>query len=204
VQFTTARYQPGVFRVQVPADLPEVFGGRFNQARFGQGKNRPELYPFVVTEPPGDENHVEKVFDHSRLVEVEIVPRVPLGWEPVAMPFREPRTLTLGDVRTQAQLYLTEEGIDGFLRIAAREPGVYGNQIAVSARASGPAMYDFAFIFEGVPFENARQTVLGKPLAILTAETLAPGPAGVLQAKAAGVHVTVSRERTAQGQALSS
>ncbi|HOU40144.1 MAG TPA: hypothetical protein PK829_02645, partial [Promineifilum sp.] len=95
-------------------------------------------------------------------------------------------------------------GIDGFLRIAAREPGVYGNQIAVSARASGPAMYDFAFIFEGVPFENARQTVLGKPLAILTAETLAPGPAGVLQAKAAGVHVTVSRERTAQGQALSS
>ena len=204
VQFTTVRYRPGAFCVEVPADLPEVFGGRFNEARFGQGKNRPELYPFVVTEPPGDENYVGKVFDHSRLVEVEIVPRVPLGWEPVAMPFREPRYLTLGDVRTQAQLYLTEEGIDGFLRIAAREPGVYGNQIAVSARASGPAMYDFAFLFEGVPFENARQTVLGKPLAILTAETLMPGPAGVLQAKAAGVHVTVSRERTAQGQALSS
>ena len=204
VQFTTVYYQPGAFRVELPADLPEVFGGRFNQARFGQGKNRPELYPFVVTEPPGDETHVEKVFDHSRLVEVEIVPRVPLGWEPVAMPFREPRALTLGDVRTQAQLYLTEEGIDGFLRIAAREPGAYGNQIAVSARASGPAMYDFAFIFEGAPFENARRTVLGKPLAVLTTETLKPGPAGVLQAKAAGVHVTVSRERTAQGQALSS
>ena len=196
VTFRTVRYRPGAFRLRLPADLPENFGGRFNQARFGQGRNRPELYPFVVTEPVGDENHVEKVFDHSTLIEAEIVPRVPLGWEPVAMPFREPRYLTLGDARTVAQLYLTEEGIDGFLRIAARQKGSYGNQIAISARASGPAMYEFAVIYEGVPFENARRIVLGQPLAILTQQALEPGAAGVLQAKAAGVHVEVSRERT--------
>ena len=199
VTFRTVRYRPGAFRLRLPADLPEHFGGRFNQARFGQGRSRPELYPFVVTEPVGDENHVEKVFDHSTLIEAEIVARVPLGWEPVAMPFREPHFLTLGDARTPAQLYLTEEGIDGFLRIAACQKGSYGNQIAISARAAGPAIYEFAVIYEGVPFENARQVVLGQPLAILTQQALEPGAAGVLQAKAAGVHVEVGRERTLGG-----
>jgi hypothetical protein len=196
IQFTTVRYQPGAFRVHLPADLPENFGGRFNLARFGQGKEKPELYEKVVTEPASDANHVTKVFDRSPLIEAMIVPRVPLGWVAAAIPFREPRSLTLGDARTQAGIYLNEEGIDGFLLIQAREPGAYGNHIAISIRPSGPAMYDFAVIYEGVPFENARQTVLGQPLALLTQESLEPGPAGVLQAKAAGVHAVVSREQT--------
>jgi hypothetical protein len=196
IQFHTEQYQAGAFRVHLPADLPENFGGRFNQSRFGQGTNNPELYEQVVTEPAEDPNHVLKVFDHSPLVRAKIVPRVPLGWQAFPIPFREPRYLTLGDGRTHAQLYLSEEGIDGFLLLEARGIGAYGNQIAVSTRPAGPAMYDFAIIYEGVPFENARQTVLGKPLEILTEDSLKPGPAGLLQAKAAGVQVTVSREQT--------
>jgi hypothetical protein len=198
IQFETVRYQPGAFRVHLPADLPEVFGARFNQSRFGQGLQNPELYEQVVTEPASDPKHVEKVFDHSPLIEAKIVPRVPLGFEPLAIPFpdRNPRYLALGDRRSHAQLYLAEEGIAGFLLIEARDPGDYGNQIGLTVRSSGPAMYDFAIIYEGAPFENARETVLGKPLAALTEQSLQPGPAGILQAKAAGVEATVTREHT--------
>jgi hypothetical protein len=198
VQFTTVRYQPGAFRVHLPADLPEVFGARFNQSRFGQGLENAELYEQVVTEPATDPKHVEKVFDHSPLIEAKIVPRVPLGFEPLAIPFpdRNPHYLTLGDRRNRAQIYLAEQGIDGFLLIEARDPGDYGNRIGLTVRSSGPAMYDFAVVFEGAPFENARETVLGKPLAALTEQSLQPGPAGILQAKAAGVQATVTREHT--------
>ncbi|MCA9933490.1 MAG: hypothetical protein KC415_06180, partial [Anaerolineales bacterium] len=197
VGFEYGRYQPGAFLIRLPADLPERFGGRFNESRFGQGKDRPELYAQAVTDPPGDDAYiVELLNEQSALVEAQIVPRVPLGWTAVAIPFRKPQPLTLGDPATPAQIYLSGEGIDGYLRIQAREPGAFGNNIAVAARSSGPAMFDFSVIYEGVPFENARQTVLGKPLAALTTESLEPGPVGVLQAKAAGVSVRVIRERT--------
>src|SRR5690606_15863572 len=191
-------YRPGAFTVRLPADLPPRFGGRFNQDRFGQGHNKPELYERAVTEPPSSDPPyiVAWLNEQSSLVEAQIVNRVPLGWQAVALPFREPRLLTLGDEHNPAQIYLTDTGIPGFLRLQAREPGEWGNQIAVAARASGPAMFDFSVYYAGVPFENARQTVLGQPLSELTLEALQPGPAGVLQAKAAGVHVQVVRERT--------
>jgi hypothetical protein len=197
VGFEYGRYQPGAFLVRLPADLPERFGGRFNESRFGQGKGKPELYETAVTDPPDDDFYIVKLLNtQSALVEAQIVPRVPLGWTAVALPFRDPHYLTLGDPATPAQIYLTDVGIPGFLRIQAREPGAFGNNIAVAARSSGPAMFDFSVIYEGVPFENGRQTVLGKPLAALTTDSLEPGPVGVLQAKAAGVSVRVIRERT--------
>lgn len=197
VAFAYHHYQPGAFLVRLPADLPERFGGRFNQARFGQGKDKPELYEKAVTEPPTDELYIIRLLNgRSALVEAQIVPRVPLGWQPVPMPFREPHYLSLGDANTPAQIYLTDVGIAGFLRIQAREPGAWGNQIAIAARSSGPAMFDFSVIYVGASFENARETVLGKPLPALTADALAPGPVGVLQAKAAGVSVRVVREQT--------
>jgi hypothetical protein len=197
VVLENGRYQPGAFLVRLPADLPERFGGRFNQSRFGQGKGRPELHEEAVTEPPGDDAHiVRRLNQESALVEAQIVSRVPLGWQAIPIPFRDPQYLTLGDPTNPAQIYLTEEGIAGFLRIQARQPGAWGNQIAIAARSSGPALFDFSVIYEGVPFENARHTVLGKELAALTTESLMPGPAGVLQAKAAGVSVQVIREQT--------
>ena len=45
-------------------------------------------------------------------------------------------------------------------------------------------------------FENARRVVLGESPPSLAQELLKPGPIGVLQAKAAGVTVTVTRDRT--------
>ena len=179
------------------SDLPEKFGGRFNRSRFGQGADQPEIHERVVTEPPDDDEYiVEQLNRNSALVEAQIVNRVPLGWQPIPMPFRDPQNLTLGDPNNPAQIYLTEEGIDGFLRIQAREPGAWGNLIGISARSSGPAMFDLSVIYRGVPFENARQTALGERLSALVTESLKPRPIGLLQAKAAGVDVTVVREQT--------
>ena len=197
IEMVYGRYQPGAFLVRLPADLPEQFGGRFNLARFGQRPDKPELYEKAVTEPPHDEAHIVKWLNEaSALVEAQIVPRVPLGWQAVSLPFREPHFLSLGDANNPAQIYLAEEGFDGFLHIQARQPGAWGNQIAVAARSSGPALFDFSVIYKGVPFENAREVVMGKKLVALATETLEPGPVGLLQAKAAGVAVRVIREQT--------
>jgi hypothetical protein len=38
-----ARYQLGAFVVNLPADLPAIYGGRFNQARFGSSGDTIEV-----------------------------------------------------------------------------------------------------------------------------------------------------------------
>ncbi|MEZ4706882.1 MAG: hypothetical protein R3A44_06740 [Caldilineaceae bacterium] len=201
ITMQAVRHQPGAFTVNLPVDLPEHFGGRFNEARFGQGADKPELYAAAVTEPRSDDNYIEDlVNENSPLLEADVVTRVPLGWTPVQMPFRQPQLLTLGSRTAEARIYLAEPGLRtkdgdaGFLELKARQPGQWGNGIAVAARQTGPAMYDFTIAYPGARFENARAIALGKPLSDLVEETLEPGPVGVLQAKAAGVFVEVSRE----------
>lgn len=222
VVFCWPSHRPGAFCVNLPADLPARFGGRFNEARFGQKKDTPELYEKVVTEPSDDPDYlVAGINGASTLVGASVVPRVPLGWEAVTMPFRKPEFLTLGAEDAPARLYLTEEGIEGFIKVEANENGAWGNKIAVTGRQSGPAMYDVAIIYQGSLFENARQVALGKgpqpqaprcqkekagsaaqqvapdrDLPTLIQDLLQPGPIGVLQAKAAGVRNDVSRDRT--------
>jgi hypothetical protein len=222
VVFRWPSHQPGAFCVNLSADLSARFGGRFNKARFGQKKDTLELYEKAVTEPPNDPDYlVAGINGASTLVGASVVPRVPLGWEAVTMPFRKPEFLTLGAEDAPARLYLTEEGIEGFIKVEANENGAWGNEIAVTARQSGPAMYDVAIIYQGSLFENARQVALGKgpqpqaprcqkgkigsaiqqvapdrDLPTLIQDLLQPGPIGVLQAKAAGVRADVSRDHT--------
>jgi hypothetical protein len=200
---------PGRFRVHLPADLPERFGGTFNAARFGG--REPELFAGAVTEPLADPDHLIARINAggagtgpSALVRVPaeegeaepgLAPRVALGWEPAVMPFREPRYLTLGSPDQPARIYLGEAGLDGFVRLDARAPGEWGNRIAVTAREAGPGRYDVTVAYAGAPFENARRAVLGDPLPAAAAQLLLPGPVGVLQAKAAGVEARVSRDR---------
>ena len=113
----------------------------------------------------------------------------------VQMPFRQPRYLTLGNDERPAQLYLREDGVPGFIALSARELGVWGNEIAVSVRPAGPAMYDVCIVYQGQPYENARQVVRGDPLPALTQDALQANAIGILQAKAAGVHTTATRDR---------
>jgi hypothetical protein len=195
VSFRWVSYEPGAFQVNLPLDLPVRFGARFNQAYFSQGRGRSEVYDDVVTEPEDDSDYlVTRIANASKLVTAEKVGRVPLGWRAIPMPFRKPQFLTLGSETSPAQIYLTEKDLDGFIQLKAKKNGAWGNQIAVSARPSGPALYEVSITYEGARFENARQLVLGGPLPALTKELLKPGSVGILQAKAAGVQATVSRD----------
>jgi hypothetical protein len=202
-----ARWQarrPGAFVVHLPADLPPRWGGRFDEVRFaGDG---PEVFADVVTEPAADPRHVTRLLaDGDESFEPPVAPSswvtartvefVPLGFAGVPMGFRKPRPLTLGTDAEPARLYLTEEGLDGVLEIAAREPGEWGNRITVAARRVGAARYEMSVDYRGGVFENARQAVRGAPLPAQAEQLLAPGPVGVLQAKAAGVYAEVRRER---------
>ncbi|HEU0292210.1 MAG TPA: hypothetical protein VFR47_05715 [Anaerolineales bacterium] len=206
IRIRWSRYQQGTFVVNLPADLPEPFGGRFNRARFGGGAGAAETYEGVVTEPANDPDHWVQRLAGSKLVEAHIVPRVPIGFQAMLLPFRRPRLRTLsgGTDTGPARLYLAEDDVPGFVELRAREPGAWGNAIGVSARLAGPARFDVTIGFQGGRFENARQVALAGrilkpdeyPLAALAEELLKPGPVGVLQAKAAGVYADVSRERT--------
>jgi len=189
-------YQPGSFVVNLPADLPHRFGAKFNQGRFGQADGSPERYTDIVTEPAGDDRFITDVINgrQSDFVRAELVQLVPLGWTMARMPFRKPQFLSLGADDVPAYLYLAEEGLSGFIQLEAVEPGAWGNGIAVTARKSGPAVYDVEIRYQASRFENARSVVLGTPLAAAAQELLKPGPVGVLQAKAAGVLAAVTRD----------
>jgi hypothetical protein len=204
VTFSWDNHQPGAFCVNLPADLPARFGARFNEARFSQGldkqkKIKAEFYPNAVTEPVSDPNYLIALIKAKSTSieksEAKVVPRVPIGWEAAKMPFRQPKFLTLGTENLPARIYLTEEGFDGFIELQASEVGIWGNEIAVSARKSGPATYDVSISYPGARFECARQVVLGPPLPALVQENLKPVSVGILQAKAAGVHADVTRDR---------
>ena len=186
-------HRPGAFVVNLPADLPARFGGRFGTARFGAAI--PETFPNVVLGPAGDPRRPGEGGPPSALVQVTRVGRAPIGFEPAVPPFRTPRPLTLGDDGQPASLYLTEPGMSDVVQIQAREKGAWGNEIAVSVRPAGPGSWDVAVHFPGARFENARQAVLGRPLPALASDLLAAGPVGILEAKAAGVLARVTRDQ---------
>lgn len=195
--FSWTKYQPGTFAVNLPADLPARFGGRFNQTRFATGPASPEFYAGAVTEPLSDPQSLTTLINSrpSDLVTAQLVgPVPPLGFTAVSVPFRKPQFLSLGTESTRACLYLAEAGLNGLIEVRARESGSWGNQIAVSARLSGPATYDVEISYQGARFENARAIVRGLPPPSSAAELAKPGPMGVLQAKAAGVQAQVRRD----------
>jgi hypothetical protein len=207
LQFHWMRHQPGAFVVNLPADLPERFGSRFDQVRFGMGKDTPETFANVVIEPATDDSFIGKLINEgpakSNLVVADSVPIVPLGWDPMAIPFYHPRARTLsgGTDSQPAMLFLQEPGMQGFIRLQAREPGAWGNAISITVRKGSngqPAYFDVTVSYAGVRLENARQTVLGgqQQLPASSDDLLKPGPIGILQAKAAGVQASVTRQRT--------
>jgi hypothetical protein len=196
IGFRWLSYEPGAFQVNLPLDLPPRFGARFNQAYFSQGSGKAELYEKIVTEPEDDPDYLPTRINANAasLVIATKVGRVPLGWQAVQMPFRKPQFLRLGSENAAAKIYLTEKDIDGFIELQAKKTGNWGNEIAVSVRPSGPALYDLSITYTGARFENARQLVLGATVPALTKELLQPSPVGISQAKAAGIRATVSRD----------
>ena len=192
-----ARYTPGAFEVNLPADLPARFGGRFDEARFASDPKQPETYPHVVTEPPGDDdNLVALVNARSVLVRAEPAAVLPIGFTAVTLPTRAPQHLTGGFGPRSARIYLREDGAKGFVLLEARLSGEDGNLISVSSRPAGPARFDVTILADGARFESARAIVAGPPATIADRSTLEPAPLGVDQAKAAGTRVRVTRDRS--------
>lgn len=199
VRFRWMQFQPGAFTVNLPADLPERFGGRFNQARFGSAADLVERYPGVVNEPADDpDNLVKLINERSKLVTAELVTitqNPELGFTAVNLPIRQPkeRHLQGGKSTEPARIYLKEDDVPGFIRLTAREKGAQGNAITVTAQKAGPARFDVTISYQGAHFESARQIVRGADSTNVE-ELLKPGPVGILQAKAAGVSADVTRD----------
>jgi len=210
VRFTLFENQAGSLAVSLPADLPERFGGRFNQARFGLPVDNPEVFEKAVTEPQEDERSIVRLINHghadsnlvpSRLIRANFVPQAPAGSAVYMMPFRK-QVLVGGHANAAARAYLTEAGLEGYVvELMAISPGAWGNNIRIAARQTGPAQYDIEIAYEGSRFENARKVVLGlrlsQPGYDLPAEAnqlVQPGPIGILQAKGAGTKAHIIRE----------
>ncbi|MFN8475285.1 MAG: hypothetical protein U0822_24090 [Anaerolineae bacterium] len=208
VEVTTQReiYQPGTLAVNLPADLPSELGARFDEGRFGSADDQSETYPGFVTEPTSDPKHPQQLIgdSNSRLVTASVVQRVEIGFEPVSLPIRHPRVRTLqgGTATERARIYLKDVDVADIIKLEAREPGEAGNAIAVTVTKVDPAHFDMSISYQGGRFESARlvaligQTGVGETIPAATADLLKPGPVGVLHAKAAGVHVEVTRDRT--------
>jgi hypothetical protein len=198
IRFRWMQHQPGAFTVNLPADLPERFGGRFNQARFGSAADLVESYLGVVNEPSNDpDNLVKLINERSKLVTAEVVTtqNPELGFTAVTLPIRRPkeRKLQGGKASEPARIYLKEDDVPGFIRLTAKESGPQGNAITVTARKAGPARFDVTVSFQGARFESARQIVRGAESTQIE-ELLKPGPVGILQAKAAGISAEVTRD----------
>jgi hypothetical protein len=208
ISATWQSHRPGAFVVNLPADLPDSFGARFNAARFASQSEEAEAYAGIVLDPPKDPHHIVNVLKNTNgksLVRAEPVASVPLGWEPQVVPFAQPRRryLTGGRADRPSALYLQQRGVAGAIRIFARDPGAWGNQISITVRFAAPAIFDLTVCHAAARFECARMIAFtGRvlkpgeyPLPALTAEVIKPGPVGVVQAKAAGIHAAVTRER---------
>jgi hypothetical protein len=201
-------HEPGRFEIRLPADLPPQFGAKFNGARFASKGSEAEVYSGVVLDPPDDPDYIEALLQQrpDALVYAKAVAAVPLGWEGNSVPFHQPRTRRLSGGRADrpAALYLVERDVPGAFAILARENGAWGNDISVSVRYGGPAMFEISVDYSPARFECARSIVLAGRLPApgeavpmtLGAKPVLPGPVGVLQAKAAGIEARVTRETT--------
>jgi hypothetical protein len=202
IDFQLEKFGTAAFLVNLPADLAPRFGARFNESRFGEAlgddKSSAQVFKDAVAEPESDPNFLVTMINSpatgSKFVKATKVGTVELGWTAFRMPFRKPQFLTLGTPNRPARLYLREDGLNGFIKVEAKEKGVWGNEIGVSVREVRPAIYEVSIIYRGGRFEQARAIVQGVTTETIQ-EVMKPGPTGVLQAKAAGVRAGITRDR---------
>jgi hypothetical protein len=210
VAFSWLSYPGGSLEINLPAELAAAFGGRFNEARFGLGVERNELglaprraiISGVFFEPDRTiareldnayvVNAINNAGDREKVIEAsDIRTNVPFGFVAHTIPFRPGRRLTGGSAAEPARIFLRDPGSGALIEFRAVEPGAWGNDITVAVRPDGPGRYQIEVGFAGDRFEGARSLVLG---ASGDADpTAAPG---VIEAKAAGVALAVTRDRT--------
>lgn len=182
VTLSWSEERPGRFRLELPYDLPEKYGARFDDGRFaGALVSAPDL--IVETDPlPG--SLIEWVNQTSPVLEARAIPSLPDGAVAQRVPWDQPVALDGGTSTAPARLFLTEDGLAGFIELRARAPGGWGNYILVTVAAgatAGAYAVTLAYASAAV-YENAVQTVLAQ----------------ILPARAAGIRSDVTRRETAE------
>ncbi|MEM9549866.1 MAG: hypothetical protein AAGA05_01755 [Pseudomonadota bacterium] len=200
VQLDWKQHMPGRAEINLPLDMPARFGARFDTDRFALPGDAPETIGGLVTEPATDvdllTNRLAPGASESRLIEARATDSVPIGFEPVDIPFARLVSLTGGTGTQAARVFLSDPGLPGFIELAAKEAGTYGNHIAVAVCDTEPGIYDLLVVFDGARFENARALVNGPPLTGEVRDLNTPGPRGAQHLKAGGIDLVVTRDGT--------
>ncbi len=160
--FAFQQYQAGRFELQLPADLPPQFGGRFNSARFGHAEGTRVIYLEAIFDLPEDPKALdEQVKARPTMVTVGVRLTPDEGVPIYDVPFKEEKPLMGGSPTTVARAYLRQPGVPGVTEVRARDVGTWGNLVVVSAPESAtPGAFDVAFRYTGRDvFENARPKV---------------------------------------------
>jgi hypothetical protein len=176
VTFTWEETKPGMFTVELPQDLLERFGARFDAGRFaGDIVSSTDL--IIETDPqPG--SLIEWINGLSASIEARSVPDLPDGAVALRVPWDRPVALSGGTASTPARLFLTEDGLTDYVEVRAREPGTWGNLAQLTISAGAPAgSYAVTLSYDGAVYENAVETVRAQ----------------VLPARAAGIDADVTR-----------
>lgn len=190
-------HRAGNFELELPADLPPQFGGRYGVARYAASRRdesgnpapdgqipenvrRSYTYFDAIFDQPEDPQALDEQIKHQPgpvLARVELIPDA--GVPIYAVPFKTDRPLVGGDATNAARCYLTQPGVEGVVELKAREPGEWGNLIRVSAPESEvPGAFNVTILYTGQEvYENARQKVAEQ----------------VAFARAAGIAFTVTR-----------
>lgn len=200
IQLDWAQHTPGRAQINLPLDMDARFGARFDQGRFALAGDAPETIAGLVTEPAGDDDlftvRLKPGDTDSYLIDARAAAVIPIGFDPVTIPFARAVPLTGGTASQAARLFLSDPGLPGFIEIAARAPGTHGNHIAVTVCDSAPGIFDLVVAFDGARFENARARVNGPPLTGDVSDLNDPGPRGVQHLKAGGIDLVVTRDGT--------
>jgi hypothetical protein len=224
VSFTWLRHAGGAVEVRLPSELDPLFGGRFNEARFGLGVEQKEVerqevgqepvrvtalvarrdaHEGVVFGPIDDERHFVQVLGGSRLLEVDTArANVPLGFVAADAPFRKPRFLALGELDQRARLFVREPASDTLIELIAADvldpatplPADPGKRGTLISVSLRPGGPGQYLLEVGFPGDRFE---CGRALVLGPAEGAeTTAAAGILQAKAAGVRARTSRART--------
>jgi len=169
-------FAPGYFQLELPYGLDRKFGARFDKDRFIGAQQSDPLVIELNTDPG---TLVDWVNTQSSIVAADAVDRAPDGFVAQQVPMVNPISLTGGDARTPARLYVTEQGLDGAVELRARMLGEWGNAVQVLLESGdAPGTYRVTITYAGCSvFENARALVCTQ----------------ILKARAAGVESIITR-----------
>ena len=172
-------HEAGRFELDLPADLPPQFGGRFNQARFAARvvgnaspgfTPRPEeqivpniVYENAIFDLPEDPQALdEQISARPNIVHARVIlipPEAIISGDefptydgiPIySVPFNLPRPLVGGGPAASARAFLVQAGVLGAVELRAYEPGAWGNAITVSAPESRtPGGFDITITYSG-------------------------------------------------------